>query len=195
MTQPKEQTKPQSFYTLRNFTVVLVEDYEFIRNLASSMLKVFGIGNIIVCKNAKEAIQVITLNNAQVMQGTTRPIDMILTDWMMPEGSGQELIQWMRNHKSEQIRFMPVILLTTFASEKVVLGGRDLGVNEILVKPVSAQKIATRILSIIDNPRPFVKTLSFFGPDRRRKDISRKGEERRKMDADHIVKHDEADAA
>lgn len=195
MNVAKEPNKPQSYYTLKNFTVVLVEDYDFIRNLASSMLKVFGIGNVIICKNAKEAIQVITMNNAQVMQGTTRPIDMILTDWMMPEGSGQELIQWMRNHKSEQIRFMPVILLTTFASEKVVTGARDFGVNEILVKPVSAQKIATRILSIIDNPRPFVKTLSFFGPDRRRKDVARKGEDRRKMAADQIVKHTEGDAA
>ena len=47
------------------------------------------------------------------------------------------------------------------------------------MKPVSAEKLAQRLLYIIDRPRPFVKAPGFFGPDRRRKVEEFKGEEKR----------------
>lgn len=57
---------------------------------------------------------------------------------------------------------------------------RDAGVTEYLIKPCSAKQILSRIRAIIENPRPFVKTDQFFGPDRRRqKKKDFKGEDRR----------------
>ena len=181
----------QSAYSLRDFNILLVEDYDFIKGLIIAMLRAFGVNNIIVCANAREAIETLTIHMAQAQGSSPKPIDIVLTDWMMPDGPGSELIQWMRNHKNETIRFLPVIMLSTFASEAAVRAARDLGANEVLVKPVSAEKVATRILSIIDHPRPFVKTVSFFGPDRRRRDRAWKNAERRKMDASQIVAHTE----
>lgn len=183
----------QAPYSLRNFNILLVEDYEFIKDLIVAMLRAFGVSNITVAANAREAIETLTVMMTQTQNNdTAKPIDIVLTDWMMPGGPGSELIQWMRNHKNETIRFLPVIMLSTFAHENAVIAARDMGANEVLVKPVSAEKVATRILSIIDHPRPFVKTTSFFGPDRRRRDREWKKEERRKTDASQIVEHKES---
>jgi DNA-binding response OmpR family regulator len=48
---------------------------------------------------------------------------------------------------------------------------RDAGVNEFLAKPISARALYSRMMSLIANPRPFVRTATYFGPDRRRRDV------------------------
>jgi hypothetical protein len=46
---------------------------------------------------------------------------------------------------------------------------RDVGVNEFLSKPVTARGVLSRIAQVVDNPRPYVRTDGYFGPDRRRR--------------------------
>lgn len=183
--------RAQVTYSLKNFTILLAEDYEFMQNLIGGMLRAFGVGNIMVCSSGREAIELLQITEAQSRSGNIKGIDLILADWMMPEGSGLELIDWVRNHKSDRIRFTPLILVSAFTSEDVIIAARDHGANEALVKPVSGEKMAARILSVIDTPRPFVKTATYFGPDRRRKDKPFQGEDRRKMTAEQIITHDE----
>jgi two-component system chemotaxis response regulator CheY len=180
-----------TIFSLQNFNVLLVEDYEFIQSLVVSMLRAFGVGHVIVCNNGEEAKHLITLNHS----GNAKPIDIVLTDWMMPGGMGADLMAFIRNHKNETIRFMPIIMLSTFVNERAVMAARDAGANEVLMKPLSAEKMASRILSVVNHPRPFVKAASFFGPDRRRRAISWKKEERRVMDVDQIREHHETTLA
>jgi two-component system, chemotaxis family, chemotaxis protein CheY len=54
------------------------------------------------------------------------------------------------------------------SNRDLVNQARDAGVTEFMVKPVTAKSLFDRIVSIIDRPRPFVRTKGFFGPDRRR---------------------------
>jgi hypothetical protein len=62
-----------------------------------------------------------------------------------------------------------------------VIKARDAGVTEFLAKPISAKALYNRILHIILNPRPFIKTETYFGPDRRRNvNAKYSGPERRK---------------
>jgi len=64
-----------------------------------------------------------------------------------------------------------------------VVEARDAGVHEFLAKPLSAKGLYSRIRSIIERPRPFVRAGQYFGPDRRRRDNpSYMGGERRKAD-------------
>ena len=56
---------------------------------------------------------------------------------------------------------------------------RDAGVNEFLVKPISANTLFERIEALIERPRPFVRLEGFFGPDRRRKSSDPARDERR----------------
>jgi CheY-like chemotaxis protein len=173
-------------YNLEHIQVLLVEDTPAMQTLISSMLRSFGVREILVCSGAQEAISLLTVTQAQKQTKDIRQVDIILTDWLMPEGSGLDLIDWVRANKSDSIRFLPIILVSAFVSEQVVTAARDHGAHEALVKPISGTKLAQRITSVIDQARPFIKTDDFFGPDRRRKDVIFAGENRRKMNVDLI---------
>ncbi len=175
------QSAPEP-YDLSNFTVLLVEDSVYMQKLTSEMLKLFGVGDILRCNNANEAIDLLTITHARKSTRHIDKVDMVLTDWLMPGGNGRKLINWVRNHASNDIRFLPVIVVSGYTTERLTHKTRDLGVNEILVKPVSGKLLASRICSIIDQPRPFVQTQDYFGPDRRRQAACFRDKDRRSQD-------------
>ncbi|MDP7143486.1 MAG: response regulator [Alphaproteobacteria bacterium] len=181
----------KQLYSLRSFRVLLVEDYGFMADLVSSMLREMGVGFVKTVSSAKEAQILLTQYNADSVPRDH--FDIVITDWLLPEISGATLISWIRDHKLDSIKFMPIILCSAYTSEEVVVEGRDKGANEVMVKPVSAEKLSKRMLYVIDNPRPFIKAPSFFGPDRRRQDKTFPGEDRRKIQAEEIETNYEQD--
>ena len=73
--------------------------------------------------------------------------------------------------------------MTGYSNRSRVETARDNGMTEFLVKPYTARDLYNRIARLIDQPRRFVKTKDFFGPDRRRhKDEGYEGEIKRKKD-------------
>lgn len=181
-----EPKKRDSAYDLSGFRILIIDDSKFIAELQCSSLIEMGVGQVMAAVNSTSAKdKIVDHNSAQSAQN----IDVIIVDWLMPEFSGLEFLKWVRGHKSETIRFLPVIVCSAYTNFSIVEESRDNGATEVLVKPVSAQKLARRILHVIDNPRPFIKTADFFGPDRRRKAMPYKGEERRKQEK--LVEHNE----
>ncbi len=172
------QSAPEP-YDLSNFTILLVEDSEYMQSLTSEMLKLFGVGDILRCSDALEAIDLITITNARKSSRYIDKIDIVLTDWLMPGGGGKELIKWIRNNEEPDIHFLPIIVVSGYTTAKLTLKTRDMGINEMLVKPISGKLLASRICSVIDHPRPFIRTSNYFGPDRRRQDLPFHGEDRR----------------
>jgi two-component system, chemotaxis family, chemotaxis protein CheY len=63
---------------------------------------------------------------------------------------------------------VPIIMLSGHSEKNRVMQARDAGVTEFLAKPIAAKALYERILSVVLNPRPFIRTATFFGPDRRR---------------------------
>ena len=59
-------------------------------------------------------------------------------------------------------------MLAGHADSDKVLEARDAGVTDDLVKPISARHLCASIEALIDTPRPFVRTATYFGPKRRR---------------------------
>ena len=45
---------------------------------------------------------------------------------------------------------------------------RDAGITEFLAKPITAGHLFARIAEIVERPRAFVRSETYFGPDRRR---------------------------
>jgi CheY-like chemotaxis protein len=186
--EPPDQKKRESAYDLSGFRVLIIDDSKFIAELQASSLIEMGVGQVMSARDGSAAKdKIIDHNSAQ----SALNIDVVIADWLMPEFSGLELLKWIRGHKSETIRFMPVIICSAYANYSIVEESRDNGATEVLVKPVSAQKLARRILHVIDNPRPFIKTADFFGPDRRRKQLPYKGPERRVNKDSNMVQHNE----
>jgi two-component system, chemotaxis family, chemotaxis protein CheY len=158
-------------------SALVVEDNEHMRLLLKSILRALGVGTVDAVPSAKEAIEFLR---------TCLP-DVLLVDWMMEEMTGIELARHIRNSPDSLNPYIPIIMVTGHGDKETVVAARDAGVNEFLVKPVSARALAERLTSIVDHPRPFVRTKSYFGPDRRRQKLPRKRRERRQGDIDVIT--------
>ena len=173
---------------------MIVEDSTYIQTLMISILKVFGVGDIMVCGGGNEAIDLLKVTQARKKSRFITDIDIVITDWLMPDGSGEELLRWIREHSEDSVRFLPVIVCSAYTTEKVVNLARDFGANETLVKPISGVGLASRICSVIEQERPFISAENYFGPDRRRQDLAYTGSDRRVMKAEEIkVTHDRSE--
>ncbi|MCB9981273.1 MAG: response regulator [Rhodospirillales bacterium] len=171
---------------LSKFTVLIVDDYSFVSQIIAATLKEMGIGRVLISENgahAKEQIQ--ALNNFE--NGSN--IDVVIMDWLMPVMDGRALLQWIRQSNKDTIKFLPVVVCSAYTSGSLVSETRDLGANEVIVKPVSAAELAKRIQRTINSPRPFVKSKSFFGPDRRRQNRPFDHEDRRKARPQDLKAH------
>lgn len=94
--------------------------------------------------------------------------DIVITDWAMPIFDGLELTQMIRQPGANANPYVPIIMLTGHSEKRRVLMARDAGITEFLAKPISAKALYQRVLNVVANPRPFIKTRNYFGPDRRR---------------------------
>jgi two-component system chemotaxis response regulator CheY len=107
--------------------------------------------------------------------------DIVIMDWAMPLVDGLEFARMIRQPDVNASPFTPIIMLTAHSERQRVTAARDAGVTEFMVKPISPTGLHQRIVNVIANPRQFIRTTSYFGPDRRRNITpSYSGPERRK---------------
>ena len=69
--------------------------------------------------------------------------DMVLLDWMLPGGSGIELLR--RLKKGEATQSLPVIMLTAKTHEDNVIQGLELGADDYITKPFAPKELIARI--------------------------------------------------
>ncbi|MGB8192693.1 MAG: ATP-binding protein, partial [Chitinophagaceae bacterium] len=73
--------------------------------------------------------------------------DLVISDVMMPEMDGFELVKHLKNHP-ETIQ-IPVILLSARAGQEATIEGLQAGADDYMVKPFSARELISRIDSNI----------------------------------------------
>jgi len=71
------------------------------------------------------------------------PPDLVLSDVMMPEQDGFELLKNL--HADERTRNIPVVLLSARAGEESRVEGMQAGADDYLVKPFSARELLARV--------------------------------------------------
>ncbi len=156
---------------LQKVRIMVVDDQSFSRVLLRRLLGVLGCRRITECKNVELAWNAILLG----------PPDLLIVDWEMAENDGLELVRRIRYEDNSPEKYMPIIMLTAHSEALRIVEARDAGINEFIIKPLSAETLFQRLDSVIEHPRPFIRTSDYFGPDRRRQKKMIKGEERRKV--------------
>lgn len=166
---------------------VIIDDNAHMRRIVRTLLHSFGAREVIEAEDGAAGLEAF-------MQHVP---DIVITDWTMPIFDGLELTRMIRQPGANANPFVPIIMLTGHSEKKHVVAARDAGVTEFLAKPLSAKALYERILNVVMNPRPFVRTKTYFGPDRRRGVVSNyTGPERRKGEkADIIEQHSLYDKA
>jgi CheY-like chemotaxis protein len=159
-----------SGYRFDRFKVLVVDDNIHMRKLVTTILQAFGVIQIYEAENGDRAWTILREANP----------DVVVMDWMMEGMSGIELTKMIRTNPQSPNPFVPVIMLTGHTLIEDVAEARDAGINEFIAKPVSVKTMMNRLLAVIESPRPFVRTKSYFGPCRRRRGAAEyQGPERR----------------
>jgi PleD family two-component response regulator len=153
-------------------SVMVVDDNRHMLNLITEILRGLNIRTVAAMTNAADAFKEMQIS----------AFDLVISDQVMEPISGIEFTHLLRTSKDSPDRFVPVIMVTGSSDVGTVSGARDAGVTEFMVKPISARGLYARILEVINNPRAFIRTKTYFGPDRRRREQPYDGGERRKMD-------------
>lgn len=109
------------------------------------------------------------------------PFDVIVVDQNLGQGDdGIQLVRRIRSDPSSPNPYVPILMLTGYTEQRRVKAARDAGVTEFLSKPFTITGLLRRMDALIHQPRPFVRSADYFGPDRRRKaDPDYTGPERR----------------
>jgi CheY-like chemotaxis protein len=156
--------------SLARVRVLIADDNAPMRLLIRTALHALGCQAVLEASDGLAALE---------FARTSGP-DLALIDYVMPGMDGIEFTKAIRDTTSSPNPFLPIILLTGHANAESVRRARDSGVTEILAKPFTTKGLFDRIAAVVDRPRPFVRTRSYFGPCRRRRSgATYQGPERR----------------
>ncbi len=146
-------------YDLSKIGVLVVEKQAPMRILLRQVLREFGVKKIDEAMTPEDGFEIFL---------ETTP-DLVLVDWA-PDFDGLKLVQRIRNDEESVFPLVPVIMVTAFNDTNYIFEALDAGMTEYMTKPISAKLLYLRIVSVIENKRPFIRAEEFIGPDRRRRE-------------------------
>lgn len=144
--------------------ILVVEDNDSSRRLIVELLRGAGFDNLAVARDAEEAIEQMMGHNP----------DLLLLDWGLPGKSGLDLVREIRAaaHAPDP-RFanpeLPIVMITARQKARDVTAARNAGINEFVIKPFSTTSLLKAIASALTRKRRFITSLTYTGPDRRRR--------------------------
>jgi len=162
-------------YNFGKLNALIVDDYFPMHEIMRGILKEFGLGRIVEATSGADAIKELEFLHA----------DVIFTDYMMEGMNGLEFIKEIRAGNTPADRFVPIVVVSAYTEVREILAARDMGATEFLAKPISGRLVYYRLRSIVENPREFVEASSYFGPDRRRRELELAAENRRKAEYEY----------
>lgn len=145
---------------LKRMKVLVVDPNAYMRGVIADSLRRLMITNI---NAAATAIEAFTL-------GRTFKPDIVFVDWDAGRMSGLEFTREVRRNSTGMSRETPIILLAGAIDHEQLMSARQTGINEFLLKPVSAQGVLSRIEEVVLRPRKFIDSRNYVGPCRRRKE-------------------------
>jgi len=111
--------------------VLVADDSGIMRKIIIRSLNSVGVTDIVEAANGQEAID----------KYKASPVDLILTDWNMPEKSGLDVVVEIRATGSQ----VPIIMVTTEAQKGQVISAIQAGVNDYLTKPFEADDLRAKL--------------------------------------------------
>lgn len=128
------------------YRILIVEDNPELLMLMHHILK--NQYHVLVAKNGKEALKIVHRT----------PLDLIVSDIMMPEMTGLELTHELK--EDSNYSHLPIILLTANTQEEEEQEALRIGADEYLTKPFRLGDLKLRIDNIIENRRRALQDLA-----------------------------------
>ena len=116
--------------------MLVVDDNSDLRVYVSSILKSAGY-EVVTARDGNEGFRV----------AQAKGVDAVVTDLMMPQASGLDLIRMVR--EDSQLQGTPVILLTAKADDDTRLEGVEQGADAYLAKPFNARELLAEVRNLL----------------------------------------------
>ena len=117
-------------------TILIVDDEPAIRDMLRLALELADY----------HALEAQDIHRAHCLIVDERP-DLVLLDWMLPGGSGIELIR--RLKRNDTTRDLPVIMLTARTAESNIVQGLDVGADDYITKPFATRELLARVKALL----------------------------------------------
>jgi len=124
------------------YNILIVDDSASMRKIIRKTLSLSGfqVGACVEAANGKEALEILQQH----------PVDLVLSDINMPEMNGVEFL-WQLRH-DPRWKQLPVVMITTETSEKIVKEAIELGARGYLRKPFRPEQIRSCLTEIMGEP-------------------------------------------
>lgn len=122
----------------KDMKILVVDDFSTMRRIIRNLLGELGFSNIVEADDGSTAYP--------ILEGGG--VDLLITDWNMPNMPGIELLQKVR--ASDKLRAMPVMMVTAEATRDQIVQAAEAGVNGYIIKPFTAQILEEKIRSIFE---------------------------------------------
>jgi two-component system chemotaxis response regulator CheY len=117
--------------------VLVVDDQNSVRQMTRMALEEIGFRHIHEAENGVQAMET----------AAVQPLDLIISDYNMPEMDGLGLLRAVRGHPVA--RKVPFIMLTGRGDRELVVKAAQAGVNNYLVKPFTSAILRDKIEAVI----------------------------------------------
>jgi two-component system chemotaxis response regulator CheY len=118
--------------------ILVVDDFATMRKVIRNLLKQVGYENIVEAEDGVTAFRTLK----------SQKIDLIISDWNMPNMTGLELLKAVR--ADEEIKATPFLMVTAEALQDNVITAVKAGVSNYIVKPFTAEVLNEKIKKIIE---------------------------------------------
>ena len=98
-----------------------------------------------LARNGYESALASSVRSAEEMLASFRP-DMVLSDLMLPDGTGMDLLKVAAEHVPE----VPFIMMTSYGEIQTAVEAMKLGARDYLEKPVNPQILREKISQLLD---------------------------------------------
>jgi len=112
---------------------LIVDDSSTMRRIIKNSLKRIGFEDIIEASNGKEALELF------------KDVNIIMTDWNMPEMDGLEFVKAVR----VQDKAIPILMVTTNAAKDDIVEALKNGVNNYIVKPFTPETLKEKVEAVL----------------------------------------------
>lgn len=119
-----------------NIKILIVEDEAAIRDMIRMGLEMADF----------QCFEAENIQDAYALVHDQSP-DLVLLDWMLPGGSGIELLR--RLKRDEVTSRVPVIMLTAKTTEDNKIQGLEYGADDYVTKPFAPRELAARIKAVL----------------------------------------------
>jgi two-component system chemotaxis response regulator CheY len=116
---------------------LVVDDSSTMRRIIINTLNKLGFTDVVEASNGREGLDRLAAN----------PVDLIITDWNMPEMTGIEFIRSLRGN--EKLPQVPVLMITSNAAKDDIVEALRAGVTNYVVKPFTSDTMREKIESVL----------------------------------------------